>query len=217
MRAGISEEGTFLSPEFTTCWPGIGTKWGQWGHQLPIRAIGTKKGQKERRGENDAEILSTIRHRVCSRKEAPRGHSKTPKKWERCSPIRHPSANPEMGHKWLKWLILPTTLHKRLGNPSSGHRSRGPSRHQVGTKSEPSRDQVNPPVAVVVLIRLIGSSGPLGNSEILSNLGHRDRTHLRERYIDPALADGLVGRTIPEKPTSRLQKYRLTEKGRRLL
>lgn len=98
-----------------------------------------------------------------------------------------------------------------------------------GTKSGPGRDQVTgqvtppvnlpvtPPVAVVVLIRLIGSRGPLGNSEILEYLELRDRAHLRERYIDPALADELVERTIPEKPTSRLQKYRLTEKGRRLL
>jgi hypothetical protein len=76
---------------------------------------------------------------------------------------------------------------------------------------------VTPPATVVVLIRLISSIGPLGNSEIPANLGLRDRTHLRERYIDPALADGLVVRTIPEKPTSRFQKYRLTEKGRRVL
>jgi predicted transcriptional regulator len=76
---------------------------------------------------------------------------------------------------------------------------------------------VTPPVAVVVLIRLISSSGPLGDSEILANLGLRDRVHLRERYLDPALAGGLVERTIPEKPTSRLQKYRLTEKGHSLL
>jgi len=101
----------------------------------------------------------------------------------------------------------------RREKPESGTRS-GPGRHQVTPQDTPP---VTPPVAVVVLIRLIGSSGPLGNSEILLNLGLRDRTHLRERYIDPALADGLVERTIPDKPTSRLQKYRLTEKGRRVL
>jgi len=76
---------------------------------------------------------------------------------------------------------------------------------------------VPPPVATIVLIRLIASTGPLGNSEILGHLGLSDRSHLRERYIDPALSEELVERTIPEKPTSRLQKYRLTDKGRQTL
>ena len=81
----------------------------------------------------------------------------------------------------------------------------------------PVTPPVTPPVAVVVLIRLIGSMGPLRNSEILLNLRLKDRTHLRKHYIDPAIADGLVERTIPDKPTSRLQKYRLTAKGQALL
>ena len=83
--------------------------------------------------------------------------------------------------------------------------------------TDPVADPVTPPVAVVVLIQWIGSNGALGNSEILTNLGLSDRTHLREHYIDPAIASGLVERTIPEKPTSRLQKYRLTEKGQAML
>ena len=37
---------------------------------------------------------------------------------------------------------------------------------------------------------------------------------MRETYIDPAMATALIEPTIPDKPTSRLQKYRLTEKGR---
>jgi ATP-dependent DNA helicase RecG len=96
---------------------------------------------------------------------------------------------------------------------------------KAAAKKRPGRDQVKapvtppvtPPVAVDVLIRLIGSRGALGNSEILANLKLNDRTHLREHYIDPAIADGLVERTIPDKPTSRLQKYRLTAKGQSLL
>jgi hypothetical protein len=70
---------------------------------------------------------------------------------------------------------------------------------------------------VEVLIRLLGQAGALGNAEIRTHLGLKDRTHLRERYLDPALADGVIEPTIPEKPNSRLQKYRLTAKGAALL
>jgi len=43
----------------------------------------------------------------------------------------------------------------------------------------------------------------------------QDRKSFRERYLEPALADGLVEMTIADRPTSRLQRYRLTERGRR--
>ncbi|WP_431639722.1 hypothetical protein WCP94_003928 [Bilophila wadsworthia] len=36
----------------------------------------------------------------------------------------------------------------------------------------------------------------------------------RRNYLNPALAQGDVERTIPDKPNSPVQKYRLTEKGR---
>ncbi len=39
----------------------------------------------------------------------------------------------------------------------------------------------------------------------------------RENYRQPAVAAGLIELTIPDKPNSRLQKHRLTEKGRRRL
>jgi DNA-binding PadR family transcriptional regulator len=70
---------------------------------------------------------------------------------------------------------------------------------------------------VEVLIRLLGQAGALRNAEIRTHLGLKDRTHLRERYLDSALADGVIEPTIPEKPNGRLQKYRLTAKGAALL
>jgi len=54
----------------------------------------------------------------------------------------------------------------------------------------------------------------MGNLEIRKKLGLKDRTHLRHRYLDPALTEGFIEQTIPDKPNSRLQKYRLTEKAR---
>lgn len=41
----------------------------------------------------------------------------------------------------------------------------------------------------------------------------QDRKSLQSRYLKPAWAVALIEMTIPGKPTSRLQKYRLTEKG----
>lgn len=42
----------------------------------------------------------------------------------------------------------------------------------------------------------------------------RDREHFGSAYVDPSLEAGWIGRTILGKPTSRLQKYRITDKGR---
>ncbi|GAA3984176.1 ATP-binding protein [Comamonas faecalis] len=47
------------------------------------------------------------------------------------------------------------------------------------------------------------------------NLRHRDS--FVTTYLQPALAAGVIEMTQPEKPTSRLQKYRLTEAGRQWL
>jgi ATP-dependent DNA helicase RecG len=43
--------------------------------------------------------------------------------------------------------------------------------------------------------------------------GIRDEKHFREAYLRPALEAGLLERTIPEKPQSSKQRYRLTAKG----
>ena len=41
--------------------------------------------------------------------------------------------------------------------------------------------------------------------------------HFREAYLLPALAAGFIEMTVPDKPTSSKQRYRLTEKGRDLM
>jgi predicted transcriptional regulator len=45
----------------------------------------------------------------------------------------------------------------------------------------------------------------------------KDRVHLMKMHLEPLLLAGWIERTIPDKPRSSKQKYRLTEKGRRVL
>jgi hypothetical protein len=48
-------------------------------------------------------------------------------------------------------------------------------------------------------------------------IGLRDDEHFRRAYLIPALEAGLIEMTIPEKPRSSRQKYRLTARGRQLM
>jgi ATP-dependent DNA helicase RecG len=42
----------------------------------------------------------------------------------------------------------------------------------------------------------------------------KGQANFRGRYLQPAVAIGFIEMIRPDKPTSNLQKYRLTEKGR---
>ena len=53
-----------------------------------------------------------------------------------------------------------------------------------------------------------------GSSDLLIVLGLRNRTDMYKRFLLPAMQQGLIEYTIPSKPNSRLQKYRITAKGR---
>lgn len=53
--------------------------------------------------------------------------------------------------------------------------------------------------------------------ELQKMLGLSNRDYFRKSYLQPAIEAGLVALTIPDKPTSRNQKYYLTEKGKVLL
>ena len=55
---------------------------------------------------------------------------------------------------------------------------------------------------------------PLGKMEIARAVGHRTVSGELKKQILWLNENGLVERTLPEEPNSRLQKYRLTPKGR---
>jgi Fic family protein len=76
-----------------------------------------------------------------------------------------------------------------------------------------SAPQVAPQVTPQVGELLAAIQAEMSREALQAALGLLDRKSFRERYLKPALADGLIEMTTPDKPNSRLQKYRLTDKG----
>jgi ATP-dependent DNA helicase RecG len=77
--------------------------------------------------------------------------------------------------------------------------------------------EVTPEVAPEVARILPLCTGPASKRELQQAVGIRDEKHFREAYLRPALESGLLERTIPDKPQSSKQRYRLTSKGRQWL
>ncbi|MFH1006266.1 MAG: hypothetical protein V1800_02025 [Candidatus Latescibacterota bacterium] len=59
--------------------------------------------------------------------------------------------------------------------------------------------------------------GELLREELQERIGLSDRKHFRTDYLRPALSAGLIEMTVPEKPTSSKQKYRIAAKGKAIL
>ena len=58
---------------------------------------------------------------------------------------------------------------------------------------------------------------PKSVKELLVLAGRANRTKFKQRFLGTLRIDGILEWTIPNKPNSRLQKYRLTAKGVRLV
>ena len=77
----------------------------------------------------------------------------------------------------------------------------------------PVSSQVTPQVTPQVGKLLEALQGEMSRSELMEKLRLKDRRHFGLDYLQPAFAAGLIEMTIPDKPRSSKQKYRLTEKG----
>jgi len=74
--------------------------------------------------------------------------------------------------------------------------------------------QVTPHVTPQVKRLLEAIDGEMSRRELQQALDLKERKSFTQRYLKPALDSGLIEMTIPEKPSSRLQKYRLALRGR---
>ncbi len=71
--------------------------------------------------------------------------------------------------------------------------------------NDPVGDQDKSPVER--LLSVLGSD-VLSTAELMRRLSLSHKPTFRKNYLNPAIEQGLIERTIPDKPNSRNQRYR---------
>nr|WP_232922966.1 ATP-binding protein [Pseudomonas syringae] len=74
--------------------------------------------------------------------------------------------------------------------------------------------EATPEVAPEVEKLIVLVNGDIKRIELQHHLKLADAEHFRKHYLLPALEQGVLAMTIPEKPTSSNQRYRLTSQGK---
>ena len=104
------------------------------------------------------------------------------------------------------------TIWRKKNAAAEAHVEQGvelaPSGNQVGTRLALSRHQVE-----ILHNCLIDT----GITELMEIAERSDRTKFRNQVLNPLIEGELLEMTIPDKPSSSKQKYRVTEKGQALL
>ena len=77
-------------------------------------------------------------------------------------------------------------------------RSTGQDDDQVGDQDKSPGER---------LLSVLGSD-VLSAAELMQRLGLSHKPTFRKNYLNPAIEQGLIERTIPDKPNSRNQRYR---------
>jgi predicted HTH transcriptional regulator len=99
-----------------------------------------------------------------------------------------------------------------------GVQSRPESRLESRLESRPESKlalQLESPMAAKLVWLL--ADGPLGKTALAQALGHASVSGELNKQVARLQAQMLIEMTLPDKPNSRLQKYRLTEQGQVML
>jgi len=100
-------------------------------------------------------------------------------------------------------LVFPLASHLRIAPEEPATQLGAQSRAQSGAQS-------------TAVLRAL-SDTPLSAAEIATLLGLETKTGALKRTIKELLLLELIAYTLPDKPTSRLQKYRITQGGKNVL
>lgn len=82
-----------------------------------------------------------------------------------------------------------------------------------------AQDQAQVEVEAQVNFQILSAcaQGPLSSAEIAAALGHNQLSGNLRKALPRLRKAGLLAFTVPDKPRSRMQKYRLTETGKKWL
>ena len=98
----------------------------------------------------------------------------------------------------------------RLGRESTANKVSGQA---TGQAAGQATEQVEPWIIMVLSACLEAKK----SADIQRVTGIRHRETFQRNYLDKLLEQGLLVRTIPDKPKSPLQRYQTTDKGRTIL
>lgn len=104
--------------------------------------------------------------------------------------------------------------HAPEGPSATGeHQGNAPSEQGVSKSSEQVRKMSEQAQALLSL----ASEGPRSRAELLAGIDLSDAYGNYKRHLLPLIEGGYLARTIPEKPNSQNQRYRITDAGREIL
>jgi ATP-dependent DNA helicase RecG len=81
--------------------------------------------------------------------------------------------------------------------------------HPVSLTQESTTMEVT--MEVAALLKVV--DGDMSRRELQNAMNLKNADHFRKAYVLPAITSGVLEMTLPEQPNSRLQRYRLTNKG----
>lgn len=108
------------------------------------------------------------------------------------------------------FLIHPKFTKKEISKAKIGLQESTP---QAPRKYSTSTPQVTPQVNNLLLV----CNGEMNRNELMKSMKLKDRVYFRADILQPAIKLELIEMTIPDKPNSPNQKYRITDKGKELL
>lgn len=87
------------------------------------------------------------------------------------------------------------------------------SSHRKSRRQPESRPESQPESLEVRILGLL-ASGPMSKGELSTNLGQKKISGHLNKVVRLLIANKTIAYMLPDRPQSRLQKYRLTDKGR---